>query len=438
MTDVRDIASRARHAGRALARLDATRRSTVLRSLADALLDPDARAPVEAANAEDMAEARESMERGELAPALYKRLGLTEDKLRSLSAGLRQLADAPELVGARDVHRELDDGLVLERRACPLGLLGVVFEARPDAVPQIVGLAIKSGNAVLLKGGSEALRTNEALVELIHAVLTEHGVDAGAVALLRDRAAFSALLELDDLVDLVIARGSGSFVQMVQRSTEIAVLGHAEGLCHIYLHADADPAMAASLVVDAKTSYPAACNSVETLLWNTGAGDALDAVLAALIKAGVDVRGCSETQGRAAQVGAATDADWDAEYSALVLSVRRVDDLDAALEHIQRHGSGHTEAIVTASAVVGERFLDAVDAASVFVNASTRFADGYRYGLGAEVGISTGKLHARGPVGVEGLLTTRWLLRGDGHITTAYGSGARAFTHRELPDDSSD
>ncbi|MCA9718071.1 MAG: glutamate-5-semialdehyde dehydrogenase, partial [Myxococcales bacterium] len=260
-----------------------------------------------------------------------------------------------------------------------------------------------------------------------------------AIALLEQREEIAAMLELDDCIDLVIARGSGSFVQYVQRSTKIPVLGHAEGLCHLYLHDDAAPELAARIAVDAKCSYPAACNAIETLLWAPGASAALEACARALLAEGVALRVCPQTRAALASLpGAdaltpASAEDWRTEYGALVLSIRQVAGLDAALEHIEQHGSRHTEAIVTADDAAAERFLAEVDAAGVFHNASTRFADGYRYGLGAEVGISTGKLHARGPVGVEGLVTYRWLLRGHGQVASDYGPGKRAFLHRELP-----
>jgi glutamate-5-semialdehyde dehydrogenase len=233
-------------------------------------------------------------------------------------------------------------------------------------------------------------------------------------------------------VDLIVARGSSEFVQHVQQSTRIPVMGHAAGVCHLYLHAAAEPAMAARVAVDAKCSYPAACNSIEALLWDPGAGAALDAAVAALTAAGVELRGCPQSRARHPSMKPAGDGDWGHEFGALVLAVRQVAGMDEALAFIARYGSRHTEAIVTADRTAAERFLTAVDAGSVFHNASNRFADGFRYGLGAEVGVSTDKLHARGPVGVEGLLTYRWLLRGDGQVTTAYGAGGRRYTHRDL------
>jgi glutamate-5-semialdehyde dehydrogenase len=428
----RDIAVAARAAGAALAALTVADRAALLRDLAAALVAPDTRQAVFAANAADLERARAAAATGAPVPASIKRLGLDAGKLDSVIEGLRQLAGMPELTNQVTLRRELDDGLVLERVSCPLGVLGVVFEARPDALVQIVGLAWKSGNAVLLKGGSEARESNRALAAVVHRVLAARGLDARAAVLLEDRADVGALLGLHGVVDLIVARGSSEFVQHVQRSTRIPVMGHAAGVCHLYLHAGADPAMAARVAVDAKCSYPAACNSIEALLWDPGAGAALDAALTALAAAGVELRGCAATRARHPQLLAATDDDWGHEYGGLVLAVRQVADLDGALAFIERYGSRHTEAIVTADRAAAERFLTAVDAGSVFHNASNRFADGFRYGLGAEVGVSTDKLHARGPVGVEGLLTYRWLLRGAGQVTTSYGPGGRRYTHRDL------
>ena len=430
----RDAALAARAAGGALSRLSGEARSRLLADLAAALEDPQARAAILAANATDLEQARAAEARGELKPALVGRLGLDAKKLDGVADGLRQLAAMPELVGQALLRRELDDGLVLEKVSCPLGLVGVVFESRPEALGQIVGLTLKSGNAVILKGGREALSSNRALTRVIHEVLERHGLDPRAVLLLEDRAEVEALLGLDGIVEMIVARGSAEFVQHVREHTKIPVLGHAAGVCHLYLHAAADPAMAARLAVDAKCTYPAACNAMETLLWDAGAGAALDAAVAALIQAGVELRGCPATRARhpAAAMKAATEADWGVEFSGLVLALRQVPDLDGALAHIAAHGSRHTEAIVTGDRAAAERFLAEVDAAGVYHNASTRFADGYRYGLGAEVGVSTDKLHARGPVGVEGLITYRWLLRGEGHRTADYGPGGRPFRHRDL------
>ncbi|HEV3031101.1 MAG TPA: glutamate-5-semialdehyde dehydrogenase [Polyangia bacterium] len=427
-TAIRDTALAARAAGGKLARLTAEGRAALLVDLASGLREAPARAAILAANAEDVAAAKADG----VAPALAKRLGIDGKKLDGLVDGLQQLAAMPDLVGRATLRRALDDGLVLERVSCPLGLLGVVFESRPDALVQIVGLAWKSGNAVLLKGGREATKTNQALIAIVHSVLGKHGIDARAAVLLAGREDVAAVLGLHGTVDLVVARGSSEFVRYIQSNTRIPVMGHAAGVCHVYLHRAADPGMAARVVVDAKTTYPAACNAAEALLWDAEAGAALDACVEALAAAGVEMRGCEETRKRHPKLVAAKDADFGFEFGTPVIAIKQVRDLDAALAFIDAHGSRHTEAIITKDEAAAERFLAEVDAAGVYHNASTRFADGYRYGLGAEVGISTDKLHARGPVGVDGLLTYRWLLRGHGQLTADYGPGGKPFKFRDL------
>jgi len=285
----------------------------------------------------------------------------------------------------------------------------------------------------LMKGGREAQESNRALAAIVHDVLRARGLDARAAVLLEDRADVGAVLGLDGTVDLIIARGSSEFVSHVRASTKIPVMAHAAGVCHLYVHRAAEPAMAAKLAVDSKMTYPAACNALETLLWDAGAEAALDATVAALVAAGVELRGCAETRARHPKLVAATDDDWGAEYGAPILAIKRVGGIDEALAHIERYGSRHTDAIVTEDAPAAQRFLASVDSAGVYHNASTRFSDGYRYGLGAEVGISTDKLHARGPVGVDGLLTYRWLLHGHGQLTADYGPGGKRFKHRDVP-----
>lgn len=432
MSDVREIAMAARAAGKRLAHFPGPERRSILLAVADALGRPQDRVPILDANAIDVREGQALAARGELSSALVDRLALTEAKLDGLCDGLVQLAGQKDIIGEATLRRELDDGLVLSRVTCPLGVLGVVFEARPDAVPQITGLALRTGNAVVLKGGREAQRSNAALVHLIRSTLQTQGVDPAAVALLDGREQVDQLLRHDDLIDLVVARGSSAFVRHVKSRTSIAVLGHAEGLCHVFLHAAADPTKAAAIAVDAKCSYPAACNAVETLLWEDGAESALAGALAGLAERDVTLRACDKTRALHPSLAAASEDDWATEYGDLTLSVRHVDGIAGAVSHIERYGSRHTEAIVTEDERAAGAFMAEVDAAGIFHNASTRFADGYRYGLGAEVGISTGKLHARGPVGVEGLVTCRWVLRGDGHVSSDYGPGRRAFKHRDL------
>ena len=426
MSAVVERVQRAVEAGGRLARAPAEARTKALEALAAPLAEPGVRARVLEANGRDLAAATG------LAPALAKRLKLDAVKLDTLADGARQLAARTDPLGTVLARRKLDEGLVLTQERCPLGVLAVVFESRPDALVQIASLALRSGNAVLLKGGREAAQSNRALADVVRGALERAGLPPDAVQLLDDRSEVEALLGLEKGVDLVVARGGKEFVEHVRARSRIPVLAHAEGVCHVFLHRSADPAKAARIVVDSKVTYPAACNAVETLLWEPGAEAALDASVTALRSAGVELRGDAATRARHAEMKPATEADWDAEYGALVLAVACAADLDAALGHIARHGSQHTEAIVAADRAAAERFLAEVDAACVFHDASTRFADGYRFGLGGEVGIGTGKLHARGPVGVDGLLTFRWILRGSGQVSADYGPGKKPFLHQDL------
>jgi glutamate-5-semialdehyde dehydrogenase len=368
-----------------------------------------------------------------LAPALVARLKLDPAKLSSAIEGVRQVAQLPDPLGVRQLHRELDQGLVLERLSVPLGVVGVIFEARPDAVMQIASLAIRSGNGAILKGGREASRSCAAIVAALQRGLASSAVSSDALTLLTSREESLALLKLDGLVDLIIPRGSNELVRFIQDNTRIPVLGHADGICHLYVDREVDMAQAVAVVVDAKTQYPAACNAIETLLVHRDVAPAFLAMaIPALEAAGVELRGDATSQ----QLGVAkpaSDDDWQTEYSDLILAVKVVADQQEALAHIARYGSRHTDAICTTNDTTAEQFLRGVDSAGVYRNCSTRFADGFRYGLGAEVGISTQTLPPRGPVGLEGLVTYRYLLRGDGHIAAHYASGERAFTHRDLP-----
>ena len=371
-------------------------------------------------------------EQNGLAPALMARLKLDDVKLEGAIAGVRQLAELADPLGRRQLHRELDDGLVLERVSVPLGVVGVIFEARPDAVIQIASLAIRSGNGAILKGGREAECTNKAVMAALQQGLVATSVSPEALALLTTREDSLALLRLEGLVDLIIPRGSNELVRFIQDNTRIPVLGHADGVCHLYVDAEADPDQAVAIALDSKVQYPAACNAMETLLVHADIAEIfLEKAIPAFQAEGVRLLG----DPGACSLGiseAAVDADWSTEYLALTLSVRVVDDLAAALEHIRRYGSRHTEAIATRNVSTAERFLRSVDSAGVYHNCSTRFADGFRYGFGAEVGISTQTLPPRGPVGLEGLVTYRYRLRGDGHTAADYASGARRFSHVDL------
>lgn len=387
------------------------------------------RQQIAAANAADLEQAGADG----LAPALVARLKLDQDKLAGAIEGVRQVAALQDPLGSRQLHRELDEGLVLERITVPLGVLGVIFEARPDAVIQIASLAIRSGNGAILKGGREANRTNQAVMVALKEGLADSVVSADALALLTTRQESLALLRLDGLVDLIIPRGSNELVRFIQDNTRIPVLGHADGVCHLFIDNEADCAQALRIAIDSKTQYPAACNAIETLLVHEAiASQFLADAVPAFAAVGVELRG-DEASCALGVPHPVTDADWSTEYLDLILAVRVVPDLDTALEHIRRYGSRHTEAIATTNGTTAERFLRAVDSAGVYHNCSTRFADGFRYGFGAEVGISTQTLPPRGPVGLEGLVTYRYRLRGEGHIASDFASGARQFSHRNLP-----
>jgi glutamate-5-semialdehyde dehydrogenase len=432
---VRAVAEAARRAARAIAATPSAVRIAALHDVADAI--EAGGTEVLAANALDAADAREAVAAGTMSTSAYQRLVLDARKLRDMAEQVRGVAAQPEPVGRVLQATLLDDGLELRRVACPIGVVAAVFESRPDAVTQIAALTLRSANAVVLKPGREVRRTARALVAAIHAGLARGALPADAVAMVDGRADVDVLLGLDDLVDLVVPRGSQALVRHVQSRTRIPVLGHAEGVCHVFLDAAADPAMAVELVVDAKVQYPAACNAVEVVLVHRDAAPALVApVVAALRARGVTVRGCEATRALAPDVEPADDADWRTEWGELRLAMRVVDDVGAAIAHVNEHGSHHTDAIVTADGAAAAEFLARVDSASVFHNASTRFADGQRFGLGAELGIATGKLHARGPVGLDGLTTYKYLLHGSGQRVADYvGDGARAFRHTPLPRD---
>ena len=410
-----------------LGQTDDAQRAGALLSMGDALADHADR--IVAANGEDL---DRSAAEG-LAPALLARLKLNEAKLHGAVEGVRKVASLPDPLGRRQLHRELDAGLVLERVTVPLGVVGVIFEARPDALMQIASLAIRSGNGAVLKGGSEARLTNEAVMAALKAGLAVSSVPPEALALLTTRQESLALLRLDGLVDLIIPRGSNELVRFIQDNTRIPVLGHADGICHLYVDAAADVEMAVRVAVDSKVQYPAACNAIETLLVHRSVAPAfLAAALPAFAAAGVSLRGDADSLALGVAEAAGED-DWNTEYLDLILAVKLVDDLDEACAHIRRYGSRHTDVIVTADEAAAARFLAVVDSSGVYHNCSSRFADGFRYGFGAEVGISTQTLPPRGPVGLDGLVTYRYRLRGDGHIAGDYAVGERQFSHQDRP-----
>ena len=438
MTDpgaVRRKAAAARAAARRLATVPTETKDRALLAIAARI---EAAAPaILSANEADVAEARPLVASGAMARPLLDRLVLDEAKLREMADGVRAVAALPDPSGRLIARTLLDDGLVLEKVSCPLGVLAVVFESRPDAVPQIGALALKSGNTALLKGGRESARSVEAILDAFREALGGvPEIPLDALQLLSGREEVDELLSLSDDVDLVIPRGGNDLVRYVMGRTRIPVLGHAEGVCHVFVDRAADPEKAVAIVVDAKTTYPAACNAVETVLLHREiAAGLLPALVAGLRAQGVEIRACPATLALSPglDLAAAAPGDFGVEFGALVLAVKTVDGLEEAIDHVARFGSKHTDAIVTEDRAAAERFLAEVDSAGVYVNASTRFADGFRYGFGAEVGVSTSKLHARGPVGLEGLVTYKCRLLGDGHLVATYtGPGARPFRHERL------
>ncbi len=423
-----DIAKQAKQASRELAQLSTHAKNQIIESIAQSL--ENSAEAIATANQQDLTAALTD----NIAKPLYGRLKLDPTKLKAAIQGIRSVATLPDPTGDITLHKELDTGLILKRIGVPLGVLGIIFESRPDAVMQISTLAIKSGNAVILKGGREAIRSCTALVQAIRQGITHAGHNPNAVQLLTTREETNALLALDKYVDLIIPRGSNAFVQYVQANTRIPVLGHADGICHLYIDKAADIEQATPIAVDAKVGYPSACNAIETLLVHQDiAGRALPIIAKALQAEGVELRGDKKTQQIVPTVKAAAEEDWATEYSDLILAVRVVESLEAAIEHISEYGSRHTEAIATTDQTAADTFISQVDAAGVYHNCSTRFADGFRYGFGAEVGISTQKMPPRGPVGLEGLVTYKYQLIGSGQTVATYtGENAKPFTHRDL------
>ncbi|KAI0251740.1 gamma-glutamyl phosphate reductase [Lactifluus subvellereus] len=406
------------------------------------------------ANGEDMARAEVEVAAGRLASSLVKRLDLrTGDKWDTMLQGVTDIATLPDPTGAVSYARELHDGLELYRVSCPIGVLLVIFEARPEVVVNIAALALKSGNAAILKGGKESARTAAELTRTIQAALARTALPETFVQTVETRAEVAALLSQDRYIDLVIPRGSNALVRSIQQSTRIAVMGHADGLCAIYLDESADREKATRIVVDAKIDYPAACNAVETLLVHESLLETIwlevaSALLAADVKllcdeptlSALTTSSPSANPNLPTHVCPAPPEAYTTEHLSLTLAVRAVPSLAAAIAHVNEHGSHHTDCIVTESAAAGSTFVRGVDSAGVFVNASTRFADGFRYGFGAEVGISTGRIHARGPVGLDGLVTYKYVLRSkgeDGHIVGEFGRGPgkKQYTHQPIQAD---
>ena len=425
-------AEASKRASHILAPLALDQRNAALEAIARALEASDSEARILTANAEDLNAADALVKAGELSPANHARLALSPHKLAEMIGQIRAVAALPDPLGRRLDAIELDRGLDLEKVSVPLGVLAVIFEARPDAVTQIAALALKSGNAVLMKPGKEVERTAAVLVDVICEALAHTPIPPAAVNLILGRAAVAELLHLTTLIDLVIPRGSRALVEYIQANTRIPVLGHADGICHVYVDRHVDPDLALAVIDDSKTDYPAVCNAAETALIHASVAAGFLPRLAARLRVKhVTLLGDDRTRAILAEAQSGDVKDWHTEYGDLTLALRIVDSLDEAIEHIHRYGSAHTESICTTDPAAAARFLNEVDAATVLLNASTRFADGFRFGLGAEVGVSTSRIHARGPVGLEGLTTYKYLVRGQGHLVRDYrGPNARPFTHR--------
>ncbi len=426
MMTVQEAAQLARQTSWDLASLPEAVRNEALKKMAETL--EQNREKIFEANRLDMEKGREEG----LAGPLLARLLMDEKKLNGVVKGLLDLARLPDPLGRTLLSRELAEGLDLYRVSCPIGVLGIVFESRPDALVQIASLALKSGNAVLLKGGREALGTNEVLFSLIDEAARSACVPEGWAHLLRTREDVSDMLSQEGFIDLLIPRGSNAFVRYIMDHTHIPVMGHADGLCHVYVDESADIAQAVKVTVDAKTQAYAVCNAAETLLVHENAAPAfLPALKTVLDEKGVLIKG-DEAVRKIIPCEPATEEDWRTEYLDAILSVRIVSSVDEAINHINRYGSHHTDAIMTQDQKSAMRFVSRVDSAGTYVNCSTRFADGYRYGFGAEVGISTSKLHARGPVGLEGLCTYKYILIGSGQTVAETMDGTVGYSHRDL------
>ena len=409
-----------------MASTDIAVRNAALEKIAESLLAGKER--IFEANAKDM----ERAQADNILPAVIKRLKFSEAKLSDAIAGIHNLIALPDPLFRIQLKRQLDEGLTLVRETCPIGVIGVIFEARPDAMVQIASLCIKSGNCAILKGGSETRETNKLLFELIYEAALSSGLPQGCLFQAEQRDEIAELLACHESVDLLIPRGSNAFVQYIMNNTKIPVLGHADGICHIYVDKDFDLEKAIPVIIDAKTQYTAACNAVETLLVHQ---DALEKLMPPLQKAfeeyKISLRATSDIADRYGSE-LATEEDFSTEYLDLIISAKTVENIDEAIWHINKYGSHHTDCIITEDNKAAEYFMRMVDSAGVYQNCSTRFADGFRYGFGAEVGISTGKIHARGPVGLEGLVTSKYKLFGNGQIVGDYASGRKSFHFKDL------
>lgn len=432
--DIKKLAAKAKESSLALANAKTADKNKALKDIAASIIKN--MSVILKENGADVKEARKAVDAGKMSTALLKRLMLDEEKVRGMAEGVLSVAKLPDPVGRVTARTEMDKGLVLDKVTCPIGVIGAIFESRPDAVVQIASLCLKSGNAVLLKGGAEAIRSNRILVKIMDDAARASGkMPDGWASLIETRAQVNEVLSMDAYIDLLVPRGSNEFVKYIQANTRIPVLGHADGICHVYVDKDADVALAATVALDSKIQYPAACNAAETLLVHRKvAPKFLPIMIETFRKAGVEIRACAETRKISGEkLKAAKEADWRTEYLDNVISIKIVESADEAVAHINKYGSGHTDSIITTSAKTAEKFLAEVKSACAFHNASTRFADGFRFGLGAEIGISTNRTHARGPVGLEGLVIYKYMLRGSGNIVADYsGPKARKYSHKKI------
>jgi glutamate-5-semialdehyde dehydrogenase len=426
MANLTELATLAKQASIAMSALATEVKNNALAEIALALKSKASE--IIAANKIDI----EAAEKANLAAPLLKRLKFDENKINEVIEGIESLIKLTDPVGENLSATELDKGLELYKVSCPIGVIGVIFESRPDALVQISTLCLKSGNSVLLKGGSEATNTNRVLAAIIAETTEKAKIPQGWIQLLETRADVNEMLKMDKFIDLIIPRGSNEFVKYIMDNSNIAVLGHADGICHVYVDKEADVDMAVAVATDSKVQYVAVCNATETILVHENIAAAfLPKLKDSLDKYNVEIRGCEKTQ-QIIKAVPATDEDWKTEYLDYIVSIKIVSNINEALKHINTYGSGHTESIITQNSLTAKKFMDLADSGNVFWNASTRFSDGFRYGLGAEVGVSTNKIHARGPVGLEGLLIYKWKLIGNGHIVADYSSGKKSFTHKKM------
>ena len=432
VTNLETMAQNAKLASYTLASLDTLTKNKALDAVANKI--EENKLAILQENAKDLEEAKKLLESGEINNSTYNRLKLDHNKMRDMVQGIRDVKRLEDPVNKKLWAMGLDTGLDLYRVSCPIGVIGVIFEARPDVIPQICALAIKSANAVLLKGGKEAYNTNVILTRLIKEALDELGAfPQDTINILFSRDEVAQMLTMDKYIDLIIPRGGNALVQYVKDNTKIPVMGHAEGICHIYIDEAAHVKKATDICIDAKTQYPSACNAVETILIHESL---LENYLPQLViefeKAGVTVKGCEKCKEFVPHLELATKEDWATEYGDKIISIKAVKDLFDAIAHINVYGSGHTDCIITEDKQAIDVFMNLVDSAGVFANVSTRFADGFRYGLGAEVGISTSKTHARGPVGLEGLVIYKYKMYGSGQTVAPYADGKKTFIHQRI------